>query len=534
MCNILPYFGYLDQNYKLMSQLCIGSYTCWKYNHKGFCLKACTCKRRELKFCFIYGGSGRVHSAKEVIQLVKKYPILYKIFDLPVLMVTSQKEANCFLKFLKEADLEYLRFTSILFQHIKHEAKFWKSMRSILEVSEQNSEQFGTSLELNDSVDLLDKRDFRNKSLFNNSDLDQIDPKLKSHVTSLIINKFEKDLYDTNVILRGVKLLVDWFDNIKNLKLNFTYTDPCRDNYILLNFHDRVTESIEVNITKKLATREVIEAKDCYFRSCFYNHTTGYNDRRFFVARKVLIKSPINILNKNRKENWQPLIECSVLRLEGIRETDALEDHICAQRYCGFYSNDYLGLSKTDITKISSSSILTKDVLRQFPKANFTLILSNSNKRSKRVDRCCTMDNVIIDDYKNTTNLGLVSLSAESSFFKPVLTKFMKKNLISLELALSNKETAQELIIFQTLCQMIKKNNSLQEIKISVHDDTSVVSILDSCESKPSLGSIRIACSQNISKQVKAYVKAYKRNNSFKSVQIFVPPAEKKGYCAIF
>lgn len=89
-----------------------------------------------------------------------------------------------------------------------------------------------------------------------------------------------------------------------------------------------------------------------------------------------------------------------MLRLEGIRKTDALEEYICASKYCGYYANDYLCLSKMDITKISSDSILTKDVLHQFPKASFTLILSNRNKGSKIVNKRCTMDNEAIDYYK--------------------------------------------------------------------------------------------------------------------------------------
>lgn len=79
-CNVLPYFGYLDQSYKLMSQLNRNSRARWEDFEEEFCLNLLDERRRTLNLCFHYSDKVSKWKTKDIIKFLKKYPKLHKIF----------------------------------------------------------------------------------------------------------------------------------------------------------------------------------------------------------------------------------------------------------------------------------------------------------------------------------------------------------------------------------------------------------------------------------------------------------------------
>ena len=55
------------------------------------------------------------------------------------------------------------------------------------------------------------------------------------------------------------------------------------------------------------------------------------------------------------------------------------------------------------------------------------------------------------------------------------------KNLKSIDIDMPSKPKTKEVIAVQLLHEMVKINNSLESVSLGVHDQTSIISILDSC-----------------------------------------------------
>lgn len=111
LCNVLPYFGYLDQSYKMMAQLNKNSKDRWADYEEEFCLNLLADRRRDLVFCFSYSDRINNKCVKDVLKFLKTYPIVYKVFNMPVLNIISDDDLNSFISFAKELNNKFLRFT---------------------------------------------------------------------------------------------------------------------------------------------------------------------------------------------------------------------------------------------------------------------------------------------------------------------------------------------------------------------------------------------------------------------------------------
>jgi transposase-like protein len=89
----------------------------------------------------------------------------------------------------------------------------------------------------------------------------------------------------------------------------------------------------------------------------------------------------------------------------------------------------------------------------------------------------------------------------------------------------------------QDIHKMIKDNNSLESVSMTIHEQTNIISILDSCANKPEIEYITITCTEDLTEEVKRHVKMYKKKHIFKSVKVFIALPEEKqstGRCLIF
>ena len=82
--------------------------------------------------CFSYCDKLNDWKTKEIVKFLKTYPIVYKIFRLPVLNIVSNEDLDSLIAFLKGINNKFLRYTSINFDHTKLEAKFHKSYSQLL------------------------------------------------------------------------------------------------------------------------------------------------------------------------------------------------------------------------------------------------------------------------------------------------------------------------------------------------------------------------------------------------------------------
>jgi len=113
----------------------------------------------------------------------------------------------------------------------------------------------------------------------------------------------------------------------------------------------------------------------------------------------------------------------------------------------------------------------------------------------------------------------------------------MTKNIRFLDIDLPKNNTHQEVNITQVFHKLIQGNNTLESVNLTVQEQTSIISILDSCESKPNIDSITLTCTQELSDSVRKHIKEYKKKNVFKSVKIYIilpKVKEEKGGCVIF
>lgn len=133
LCNVLPYFGYLDQSYKMMAQLCRNSRLRWRDYEGEFCNSLLDDRKRKLALWFSYSSELLNWKLKDIIEFLDKYPIIYKIFQLPHLNVISASDLETLIRFCQRVDNKFLRFTTLNFDHIKLETDFHERYSDLLE-----------------------------------------------------------------------------------------------------------------------------------------------------------------------------------------------------------------------------------------------------------------------------------------------------------------------------------------------------------------------------------------------------------------
>lgn len=549
ICNILPYFGYLDQNYQMMSQLSQDSRRCWKDNEAAFCLKALTDRRREMVFSFTEPDKANSRCASDIIKFLKSNPIVYKIFKLPAMKFTSEGELGSFLKFADSINNEFLRFTSVNFDDSKLEYKFHEEYCALLDSKglEEKKKLIhnyysskGVIINLNaiekvKKVDLSVPQTMAIVLMTPGTDvtdelLEGLDPELKQNITSLGINYLKHD-NDYMEICHKSRKLIEWFDEIKHLKFNFLKAPASCVNNIVLNLHDVVTESLEIKVNQNFYSKTSIEAKNCLLMTCFFNTQQNENERKIFKAKRVSYSASPEGLNLNTSENWQKICDFSSLKIEFLTPKEEDEREAPHTNYFANIDQSYFLVDKMSITSATSTKFFQTEVLEQFPNALFKFDITKENAGKVLKGGSYNM----IDDYDEDIPFHLISSERKFKEIEPILDQFSDKRLISLEIQLSKSDSSNEVVAVQKIHQMIQNSTSLLEIEMAVHEQASVISILDSCENKPDIDYIKIACSEDLSKQVRKHVKEYKRRNIFKSIRIFVSEAKKeKSKCNIF
>lgn len=104
----------------------------------------------------------------------------------------------------------------------------------------------------------------------------------------------------------------------------------------------------------------------------------------------------------------------------------------------------------------------------------------------------------------------------------------MTKNIRSLNLELFEKDKTKEVVVVQELHKMIKDNDTLEELCIKLHDQTNIVSVIDSCDEKRKIEHITIICTSDLSPEVKKHIKMYKRKHIFKTIRVYITLPETR------
>lgn len=124
---------------------------------------------------------------------------------------------------------------------------------------------------------------------------------------------------------------------------------------------------------------------------------------------------------------------------------------------------------------------------------------------------------------------------------KQYLDEAAHKNLKSLDLVLTGADQGEtpEVEVVQDLHLLIKENNTLESVCVTIQDSSNCIAILDSWVAKSKIDTITINCHEELSKEAKKHIKLFKRINIFKTIQVYITlkPAiteQSRFQCVIF
>lgn len=240
LCNVLPYFGYLDQSYKMMIQLNKNSNSRWRDYEESFCLSLLDDRRRRLTLCFSYSDKLLNWKLKDIVKLFREYPILYKIFKMPYLNIISNEDLDCLLSFCQDINNKYLRFTTINFDHIKLETDFHSRYSALLKEQELDKESESLHTYISSKGFFLDMNSVADQNIIASSV-----PK----TTCCIMLSKESTITDEKM----KKIPKEMRSSIRNLKINYikdvtSYIDFCSQNSKILDWFDQI-DDIKFSVT---------------------------------------------------------------------------------------------------------------------------------------------------------------------------------------------------------------------------------------------------------------------------------------------
>mmetsp|Transcript_4198 Transcript_4198/g.3520 ORF Transcript_4198/g.3520 Transcript_4198/m.3520 type:complete len:391 (+) Transcript_4198:549-1721(+) len=352
-----------------------------------------------------------------------------------------------------------------------------------------------------------------------------LNEQLRTHVKSLSVN-YLKDENDYMIMCSKIKKIVNLFDEIEHLKINVLNAPEALVNNVLINFHDIITKSIEIKINTIAPSHSMIVARNSELQVCFVNPLTNDSERKYFKASKVTFNADPQYLDIQEFERWTPISKFSKLKIEMIQENKSRIYDPKPTNYTATADLSYLLIRKSDVSETSISVLDKLDGLRQYDNSLITIDLQD-----------CTEDTKLNGYFDEHIPFGLRGRNVKYSKYKNILEEIMKFNLRYIDIDINKRETEKEVAIVQKIHTLIQGNNSLERVDITIHEQTSIISILDSCESKPNIDSIVITCTQDLSKSVRSHVKEYKKLNIFKSVKIYIilpEIKEENKKCIIF
>lgn len=395
-CNVLPYFGYLDQSYKLMVQLNKHSRARWQDYEEEFCLNLLDDRRRKLSLCFSYSDKLLDWKLKDIIKFLKKYPIVYKIFKLPQLNIVAMDDVKALLNFCENINNKFLRFTTINFDHTKLETLFHENYSALL-VKEGLTDESGkihqyisskgifldiNNLEGQNKTDSMVPKTtccimLSQDNTIRNDDKFKISETLRNSITTLKIN-YIKTMTNPLSMCDQVVRVVGWFDQIKDIKFSMTQAPDNILTNIILNFHNIIANSIEMKLNSYIPDAE-IEAKKCHLCIRYIDQNTNNSVMKFYKAKYLSLKSSADILNTDSEEEWTPMTNISNFHVEGIRELEDYKDFV-QTKFVPTVNNFHFLIKKTDVSKITVKSDKDPSVVKSYPNASLTIDISECRR----------------------------------------------------------------------------------------------------------------------------------------------------------
>ena len=410
MCNLLPYFGYLDQSYKMMSQLNRNSNNRWKDYEAEFCLSLLDDRRRRLSLCFSYSDKLLNWKLKDIVAFLRQYPILYKIFKLPYLNIITAGDLDRLLDFCQGIDNRFLRFTTINFDHVKLETGFHTRYTALLQDQGLEAESAAIHHYISSKGIFLDANNLGDHastastvpkticcimlsadSTITNEKKEVIDNQILDNIRHLKIN-FIKEINSYIDFCNQNKKIVDWFKQIDDIKFSVTNVTPACLTNVLLHFNEKIRDSIEVRSNVK-ANKLQVEAENCYIMVLYVDTETNSSKKQIYKAQKVRYESINDTLDVNQigcngynRDEWTQIKDVASFQVwldKSEREIDVNKDKYrfivnTDTSYTATALDSYVLIRKKDITKISVDSGKNPRFYSSYKKAALTIDMSNT------------------------------------------------------------------------------------------------------------------------------------------------------------
>ena len=198
--------------------------------------------------------------------------------------------------------------------------------------------------------------------------------------------------------------------------------------------------------------------------------------------------------------------------------------------YVPTLDNSFFLLRKSEISKISITCMKARDVFTWYSTASVNIDFSEALE-----DQALNLDN--LDDNVELVLKNPRGIQKVYKGFYTYLEKAMTKNLKLVDLNIHNTPEAKEVAIVQDLWKLIKENDTLERIYITITNHINCISILDACGFKPKIDTIIITCWDELSEEVKKHIMMFKRTHIFKSIQVYISlqkPKWRKSRCVVF
>ena len=214
-------------------------------------------------------------------------------------------------------------------------------------------------------------------TVINDTHKDNLDPVLRSSVKSLNINYIKGINNYVNMCSQVLKV-VDWFDQISNIKFSVPTANPSAVINILVNFYSKIANSIEVKVTSSHYQCQVV-AKNCIIMVLFVNASTNETMKKFYKAKRIEYDTTSDTFKTDSREEWTEVKNISSLKIQfedfEERKESEIKD-IYETSYSPTPENCYILIRKKDVVHVAVDSSKTLTFLENYDNTAVSIDIS--------------------------------------------------------------------------------------------------------------------------------------------------------------
>lgn len=303
-------------------------------------------RRRKLSLCFTSSNKINDWKVKQVIRFLKDHKITYKIFRLPKLDITNKEDLDVLLDYLQSVNNKFIRFTTINFDNAKLETNFHKKYSDYLkdEGFEGDLESIFKYFSSKGVMLYLDK--FENvivdhesvvpktlacviisqSSVIKPEDREKIPEELRKTIKTLAIN-YIKGVDNYVQMCRQILTVVEWFEQIDEIKFSLPSTAPIVLGNIMKNFYQKVSRSIEVKTIYSKKTGSDVVARNSLMMMAYIHPTKNEKVKDYYNLKKVSFTTDVGI-DKKASEEWMKILNPDKVKFEFYPLEERLNEEI--------------------------------------------------------------------------------------------------------------------------------------------------------------------------------------------------------------